>query len=171
MQLNERSSVRITITNTENWRRRPHQSYTLVSLTSSSWKRCLYFFVAVAALSSGVTSHRQPGQCRGAQRPKTVKGAQSDPNYASRLLLDSVLVFHKIITAAYLLFRPGPVAIYYSEIYSLFYGSGHTVTSSLLTFCNAVNCRFELVLEVQRWTMARSECLAGGPKLLLCHWP
>ena len=28
--------------------------------------------------SSGVTSHRQPRQCR---RPRTVKGAQSDPNY------------------------------------------------------------------------------------------
>jgi len=30
------------------------------------------------------------------------------------------------------------------------------------TFCNAVDCRFELVLEVQRWTRARSECLPGG---------
>ena len=28
---------------------------------------------------SGVTSHRQPGK-PGAQGPKTVKGAQSDPN-------------------------------------------------------------------------------------------
>ena len=38
---------------------------------------------------SGVTSHRQPRQCRraGAQ---TVKGAQSDPIYVSRLLLDCV---------------------------------------------------------------------------------
>ena len=36
----------------------------------------------------------------GAQGPKTVKGAQSDPNYIglSRLLLDCVPVFHKIIT-------------------------------------------------------------------------
>jgi len=34
----------------------------------------------------------------GPQGPKTVKGAQSDPNYVSRLLLDCVLVFHKIIT-------------------------------------------------------------------------
>ena len=42
---------------------------------------------------SGVTSHRQPRQCWG---PKTVKGAQSDPNYVSRLLLDSVPVFHKM---------------------------------------------------------------------------
>ena len=25
-------------------------------------------------------------------------------------------------------------------------------------------CRFELALEVQRWTRARSECLPGGPK-------
>ena len=30
------------------------------------------------------------------------------------------------------------------------------------TFCNAVDCRFELALEVQRWTRARSECLPGG---------
>jgi len=47
----------------------------------------------------------------GAQGPKTVKGAQSDPNYVSRLLLDCVPVFHKIITPAYLLYRSGPVAI------------------------------------------------------------
>jgi len=40
-----------------------------------------------------VTSHRQPWQCQGAQGPKTVKGAQSDPNYVSRLLLDCVPVF------------------------------------------------------------------------------
>ena len=37
---------------------------------------------------SGVTSHRQPRQCRG-QEPKTVKGAKSDPNYVSRLLTRS----------------------------------------------------------------------------------
>ena len=30
---------------------------------------------------SGVTSHRQPRQCRGGQGSKTVKGAQSEPNY------------------------------------------------------------------------------------------
>jgi len=60
----------------------------------------------------------------GAQGSKTVKGAQTDPNYVSRLLLDCVPVFHKIIAPAYLLYRSGPVAIYYSEIYSLFYGSG-----------------------------------------------
>ena len=36
----------------------------------------------------------------GAQGPKTVKGAQSGPNYVSRLLLDCVLVFHKVITPA-----------------------------------------------------------------------
>jgi len=51
---------------------------------------------------SGVTSHWQPGNAGG---PKTVKGAQSDPNYVSRLLLDCVPVFHKIITLAYLLYR------------------------------------------------------------------
>jgi len=35
--------------------------------------------------ASGLTSHRQPRQCQGAQEPKTVKGAQSVPNYVSRL--------------------------------------------------------------------------------------
>ena len=64
---------------------------------------------------SGVTSHRQPRQCRGTQGPKTVKRAQSDRNYVSRLLLDCVPVFHKIITPAYLFYRFGPVAIYYSQ--------------------------------------------------------
>ena len=44
----------------------------------------------------------------GAQGPKTVNGAQSDPNYVSRLLLDCVPVFHKIITPVYLLYRSGP---------------------------------------------------------------
>ena len=118
---------------------------------------------------SGITSHRQPRQCREAEGPKTVKGAQSDLNYVSRLLLDCVPVLHKIITPAYSLYCSAPVAIYYSEIYSLFYGSGHTVTSSRYTgtFCNAVDCRFELALEVQRWTRARSECLqeGGGAKI------
>jgi len=41
----------------------------------------------------------------GAKGPKTLKGAQSDRNYVSRLLLDCVPVFHKIITPAYLLYR------------------------------------------------------------------
>ena len=63
----------------------------------------------------------------GAQGPKTLKGAQSGPTCARRLL------FHKIVTPAYLLYRSGPVAVYYSEIYSLFYRFGHTVTSSLVT--------------------------------------
>ena len=38
---------------------------------------------------SGVTSHRQPCNA-GGQGPKTIKGAQSDANYVSRLLLDCV---------------------------------------------------------------------------------
>jgi len=46
----------------------------------------------------------------GAQGPKTVKGAHSDPNYVSRLLLDCVPVFHTIITPAYLLYRSGMFA-------------------------------------------------------------
>ena len=32
------------------------------------------------------------------------------------------------------------------------------------TFCNAVDYRFKLALEVQRWTTARSECLPGAGK-------
>ena len=71
--------------------------------------------------------------------PKMVKGAQSDPNYVSRLLCGdnvkvSLLVWHTRYTD---------------------------------TFCNAVDCRFELALEVQRWTRARSECLPGGPKIIV----
>ena len=83
-----------------------------------------------------------------AQWPKTVTGAQSDPNYVSRLLLDCVLVFHKIITPAYLLYR----------------SAGRSLSIYTDTFRNAVDCRFERALEVQRWTRARSECLPGGGK-------
>ena len=115
-------------------------------------RACVRAEASLTGLPSGVTSHRQPRQYRRAQGPKTVKGAQSDPNYVSRLLLDCVRVFHKIITPAYLLCRSGPVAIYYSEIYSLCCGYGHTVTSSLST------------LFVSRWTRARSKCLPGGGK-------
>jgi len=32
------------------------------------------------------------------------------------------------------------------------------------TLCNAVDGRLELAVEVQSWTMARSECLPGGGK-------
>ena len=84
-----------------------------------------------------------------AQWPKTVTGAQSDPNYVSRLLLDCVLVFHKIITPAYLLYR----------------SAGRSLSIYTDTFRNAVDCRFEWALEVQRWTRARSECLPGAQKL------
>jgi len=81
----------------------------------------------------------------GAQGPKTVKGAQSDPNYASRLCIR---------------LRTG-------------ISQNHNVKVSLLvwrirytdTFSNAVDCRFELALEVQRWTRARSECLPGAQNL------
>ena len=53
----------------------------------------------------------------------------------------------------------------------------HNVKVSLLvwrtrytdTFRNAVDCRFELVLEVQRWTRARSQCLPGDPKIIHCE--
>jgi len=53
------------------------------------------------AVSSGVTSRRQPWQYREGAGAQTAKGAQSNPNYVSRLLLDCVPVFHKIITTAY----------------------------------------------------------------------
>ena len=69
-------------------------------------------------VTSGVTSHRQPRQCRGRGPKRYLKGAQSDQNYISRLLLDCVPVFHKITTPAYLLYRSGPVAIYYSEVFA-----------------------------------------------------
>jgi len=42
-----------------------------------------------AVQAGGATSHRQPRQCHG-KGPKTVKRAQSDRNYVSRLLLDCV---------------------------------------------------------------------------------
>ena len=44
--------------------------------------------------------------------------------YVSRLLLDCVPVFHKIITAAYLLCRSGSVAIYYPEVFAGGWGEG-----------------------------------------------
>jgi len=54
----------------------------------------------------------------GAHGPKTVKGAQSDPNYVSRLLLDCVPVFHKIITPAYL-FAGGGAKIIVTPLFAL----------------------------------------------------
>jgi len=83
------------------------------------------------------------------------KGAKIDPNYVLRLLLDCVPLFHKIITPAYLLYRSGPDR-------SLF------IIPKFIPY--PVDCRFELALEVQRWTRARSECLpGGGQKLYLRH--
>ena len=65
--------------------------------------------------SSGETSHQQPRQ-RG---PKTVKGAQSDPNYVSRLLLDCAGIFFT---------KSSPLPTYFT---------------------------------------VRSECLPGGPKIIV----
>jgi len=98
-------------------------------------------------VSSGVSSHRQPRQCRGGAGAQNGKGAQSDPNYVSRLLLDCVPVFHNIITPAYLLYLSGPVAIYayYSEIFSL-----------ILWF----RSYSDVIID----GIARSECLPGGAK-------
>ena len=85
---------------------------------------------------SGVTSHWQPRKCPGIQNGKG--GGQSDPNYVSRLLCgDNVKVSQLVWRTRY-----------------------------TDTFCNAVDCRFELALEVQRWTRARSECLPGGAKII-----
>jgi len=73
----------------------------------------------------------------GAQGPKTVNGAQSDPNYVSRLLCgDNVKVLLLIWRTRY-----------------------------TDTFCNAVYCRSELASDVERLTKARSECLPGVQKL------
>jgi len=102
--------------------------------------------------TSGVTSHRQP---------------PGDPDYVSRLLLDCVPVFRKIIIPVYLLYRSGPVDKCRCQC-------GDNVKVSLLvwrtrytdTFCNAVDCRFELALKLQKWTRARSECLPG-PKIIV----
>jgi len=60
-------------------------------------------------------------------------GIPNNPSYVSRLLLDCVPVFHKVITPAYLLYGSGPVAIYYSEIYSLFYGGRRAQNYSYAT--------------------------------------
>ena len=49
-------------------------SRVMFSMSRNCVAGCLIIF-------SGVTSHRQPRQCRGAQGPITVKGAQSDRNY------------------------------------------------------------------------------------------
>ena len=51
---------------------------------ASAYRPLLAYRSIVA--DSGVTSHRQHRQC---QRPKTVKGTQSDPSYVSRLLARS----------------------------------------------------------------------------------
>jgi len=98
--------------------------------------------------TSGVTSPRQP---------------PGDPDYVSRLLLDCVPVFRKIIIPVYLLYRSGPVDKCICQC-------GDNVKVSLLvwrtrytdTFWNAVDCRFELALKLQKWTRARSECLPGA---------
>ena len=66
--------------------------------TAIEWRSIQSSVTWQVVARGGVTSHRPQG-------PKTVKGAQSDPDYVSRLLLDCVPVFHKIITPADLLYR------------------------------------------------------------------
>jgi len=51
----------------------------------------------------------------GAQGPKTVKWAQSDRIMYQDCYQTVYRYFTKIITPAYLLYRSGPVAIYYSR--------------------------------------------------------
>ena len=44
-------------------------------------------------------------------------------------------------------------------------GKGGPKWPELCIFCNAVDCRFKLAIEVQRWTRASREHLPGGQKL------
>ena len=53
----------------------------------------------------------------GGQGPKTVKGAQSDPNYLSRLLLYCVPVFHKVITPAYIYFTVPDRSLFFRNLF------------------------------------------------------
>ena len=63
---------------------------------------------------------------------KTVKGAQSDPNYVSRLLLDCVPVFHKIIT--------GPAYLLYTA-YRMFAGGANNYSyATVLSECSYSVC-------------------------------
>jgi len=64
---------------------------------------------------------------------------------------------------------PKVTRIMYQNCYQTVYRYYYVKVSLLVwhtrytdTFCNAVDCRFELALEVQRWTRAHSECLPGG---------
>jgi len=66
------------------WNRLPSDVITSPSLIA--FKRRLKTLL----FSSSVASHRQPRGPRGAQGPNTVKGAQSDPNYVTRLGLGPV---------------------------------------------------------------------------------
>ena len=81
----------------------------------------------------------------GGQGPKTVKGAQSDPNYLSRLLLYCVPVFHKVITPAYIYF---------------------TVPDRSLFIPKFIPYSMVPVIQWRHhwWTRARSECLLWGGK-------
>jgi len=73
--------------------------------------RDTHFLIRSAQLVRGTRlEYALPG---GGQETKTVKAVRSDPNYVSRLLLDCVPVFHKIITPAYFFYHSRPVAIYY----------------------------------------------------------
>jgi len=94
--------------------------------------------------NSGLSSHRQPRQCRGGHGPKTVKGAQSDPNYASRLLLDCTGIsqnHHPCLLT--LPFRTGRCLLFRNLFLILWFRSYSDVIINII---------------------ARSECLPGGPK-------
>ena len=103
----------------------------------------------------------------GGQGAQNGKGAQSDPNYLSRLIrLYTGISQNHYPCMPSLLYRSGLVDKCMCQC-------GDNVKVSLLvwrtrytgTFRSAVDCRFELALEVQRWTRARSECLPGAQKL------
>jgi len=80
----------------------------------SIWNRLLAGWpTAIGRPRSLLTSYAQ-WQCRGAQGPKTVKGAQSDPNYVSRLLARTpggpkiIVRLRTYATAYHLCHREGP---------------------------------------------------------------
>ena len=91
------------------------------------------FGIYVPRYSSGVTSHRQPRQCRG---PKMVNGAQSDPNYVSRLGLGPVA---NVCRRQKIIVTPQP-----SSAETLVRGGGkinHHLIDFCLSYNSAKNCR------------------------------